>query len=52
LQVETMTPTEFLERENDNRELFDWVLRLVPPDDPGAPLTQLPEELKKAVLSG
>jgi hypothetical protein len=42
-----MTPTEFLAREKDNRELFEWILRLVPPDGPGSHLTQLPEELEK-----
>jgi Peptidase family M48 len=41
-----MTPTEFLEREKDNRELFAWILRLVPPDGAGSPLTRLPKELE------
>jgi energy-converting hydrogenase Eha subunit F len=42
-----MTPTEFRAREKDNREVYDWILRLVPPDRPGVPLTRLPEEIKE-----
>jgi hypothetical protein len=42
-----VTPAEFLSRERDGREVFDEILRLVPPNSAGTPLTQLPDELTK-----
>jgi hypothetical protein len=42
-----MTPTEFLSQQRDDREVFDWILRLVPPNGGGSPLTRLPDEIRK-----
>ncbi|WMT76278.1 hypothetical protein [Bradyrhizobium sp. Ash2021] len=40
-----MTPAEFVAREKDRREVSAWLLRLVPPNGRGSPLTDLPPEL-------
>jgi hypothetical protein len=40
-----MTPAEFLAGQKDQREVFAWILRLVPPDSPGSPLDRLPPEI-------
>jgi hypothetical protein len=42
-----MTPAEFLAREKDQREIFAWILRIVPPDSPGSSLERLPPEIIK-----
>jgi hypothetical protein len=42
-----MTPAEFLSQEKDEREVFDWILRLVPPNSAGSSLARLPDEIIK-----
>ena len=41
-----MTPAEFIRREQDRFEVFEWILGLVPPDSAGTNLQKFPPWLK------
>ena len=41
-----MTPSEFIQQEKEQHQLFDWVLALVPPNAGGSDLTRLPDHIE------